>query len=102
MGMKETGQCPRCRFCTTTHLRIARSLSKWHEENFFATVSDRWPKVYLSFPEWAVDPKSEEKGAGYIPMWRLIAIVRVDDGMIHFPESWGQDPVPLLPDEREM
>jgi len=83
---------------------ILSSLRKWHNEHFPNIRPDPDPDnpivakpIRFDFPPWAVHPKYPGSNPRYIAMHELLSIVKVEDGLIHFPEPWGQDPVPLLP-----
>ena len=72
---------------------VLQSLDNWHRKHFrIAYATPRQTRV--EGPDWAKD-REHAWSNGYIPMWRLLELVRVQDGLIHFPPEWNQDPVPL-------
>lgn len=80
----------------TSPFRILQSLNDWHRKHFRIHQTPQG-KTLLEGPPWVVDTATW--GQNYIPMWRLLSLVRVEGDLIHFPPAWEQPPVPLLPEE---
>ncbi len=82
---------------------ILSSLRAWHDEHFPIIRPDPDPDnplahqtIQFTCPPWAIDPEYPGSNPRYIARHELLCMVRVKDGLIHFPESWVQEPVPLL------